>query len=199
MIQVSFTDRGTGKGDLRPCEVIHSLLPINQYMVVLKTCKWRQTVRLVKTRRLICSMTIIPAPYWVMTWGQVKIDLENSSCTSFESSWRDKHNGANPMSVSFLVRKLYRLQFPRHFIFNYLWWPKYWPDPKMFYVKVIDLWHTYPTQFAVCRYDVWFSRSDGGGGGEKAPPPQNRTFQGPPGIGLMGGSVFPLKPGLYDM
>ena len=36
--------------------------------------------------------------------------------------------------------------------------------------------------FAVCRSDVWFSGSEGG---SKRPPAQNRTFQSPPGIGLM--------------
>ena len=67
------------------------------------------------------------------------------------------------MSLSFLVQKLYRLQFPRHFIFDGLWWPQYWLDPTHFLVKVVHLWQTYPTPFTACRSDAWFSRSDEGG------------------------------------
>ena len=52
----------------------------------------------------------------------------------------------------------------------------------MFYVKVVDLSTNYEMQFAVCRSDVWFLRSEGGS--EKATPAQNRTFQSPLGIGL---------------
>ena len=101
-------------------EVISSLLPINHDTMVLKTCKRYQTARLVKTRRLKCSMTIIPAPHWVMTWPrpEVKFKLSYGSHnvhTCFESSRREKHNGANPMSLSVLVQKLYRLQFQTFF------------------------------------------------------------------------------------
>ena len=46
----------------------------------------------------------------------------------FRMSRRKKHNGANPMFLSLLVQKLYRLQFPRYFIFDDLCWPQYWPD-----------------------------------------------------------------------
>ena len=53
---------------------------------------------------------------------------------------------------------------------------------RFFYVKVVELWQTYPTPFAACRSDAWFSRSDGGP--NLPPPAQNRTFQSPPGIGL---------------
>ena len=35
-----------------------SFLSIRHDMMVLKTCKWYQTARLVKPRRLVCSMTI---------------------------------------------------------------------------------------------------------------------------------------------
>ena len=108
MIQVSFTDRHTGKGHLRSCEVISSLLPINHNTMMLKTCKRYQTAHLVKTRRLTCNMTITPAPYWVMTWPrpEVKFKLTNESHhTRFESSRRENHNGANPMSI-FLSSKV---------------------------------------------------------------------------------------------
>ena len=74
------------------------------------------------------------------------------------------------MSLSLLVQKFYRLQFPRHSIFDDLWWPQYWPDQKICYGKVVDLWQTYPTPFAACRSDAWFSRSDGGGGRIASPP-----------------------------
>ena len=73
MIQVSFTDRDTGKGHLRSCEVISSSLPINHDIMMLKTFKLYQTARLVKTRRLTCNMTINFAPYWVMTWPRPDI------------------------------------------------------------------------------------------------------------------------------
>ena len=128
-IQGSFIDRVTGEGHLRSCEFISSLLPINHDTMVLKTCKRYQTVRLIKTRRLPCIMTNIPAPYWVMTWPRHEVKFK---LTYDVSHGREKHNGANPTSLPFLVQKLYRLQFWRHFIFDDLWWPQYWPDPKMF-------------------------------------------------------------------
>ena len=56
---------------------------------------------------------------------------------------------------------------------------------KCFFVKVVDLWQNYPTPFAACRFEAWFSRYDGGPNRHPLPPPaQNRTFQSPPGIGL---------------
>ena len=75
MIQVSFIDMDTGKGHLRSCEVISSLLPINHDTMVLRTCKRYQTARLVKTRRLTCSMTISPAPT-IGSWPD--LDLRSS-------------------------------------------------------------------------------------------------------------------------
>ena len=109
--------QGHRKGHLRSCDVISSLLPINHDMMVLNTSKRYQTSRLVKTRRLTCSMTITPASYWVMTWPrpEVKFKLTYWSPKTYESpkkvesSRREKHNGANPMSLYFLVPKLYRL------------------------------------------------------------------------------------------
>ena len=60
----------------------------------------------------------------------------------------------------------------------------------MFYVKVVDLSMTYQIPLAVCRFDVWYLRSEGG---RKRPSAQNRTFQSPPGIGLSGDLHVDLK------
>ena len=54
----SFSIIGTGKGHLRSCNVINCFFLINRDIMILKTCKWYQTARLVKARRLVCSMTI---------------------------------------------------------------------------------------------------------------------------------------------
>ena len=48
--KVPFIDRGTGKGQLRSCEVIKSFQPINHDMMVLKTYKWYATVHVVMPR-----------------------------------------------------------------------------------------------------------------------------------------------------
>ena len=49
-----------------------------------------------------------------------------------------------------------------HAICYDLWWPQYWPDPTKFVTKLVGPSTNYQTPFAVCRYDSWFSRSDGG-------------------------------------
>ena len=91
---VSFTDRDTRKGHLRSCEVISSLLPINHDTMVLKTYKWYQTARLVKTSRLTCNMTITPAPNWVMTRPrpEVKFKLSYEGHHAHVSNRLDKKN-----------------------------------------------------------------------------------------------------------
>ena len=61
-------------------EVIRSWLPINHDTMVLKTCKWYQTVRLVKTRRLLCSMAITTN---IRSWPD--IDLRSSFKLTYES------------------------------------------------------------------------------------------------------------------
>ena len=63
----------------------------------------------------------------------------------------------------------------------------------MFLVKNVDLVEAYPTPFTVCRYDTWFSRYDGGA--DKATA-RNRTFQSPPGIGLI--RALPVGHGRLD-
>ena len=107
--------------------------------MVLKTCKWYQTVRLVMTRRLVPNMTFsgqifeltylihyVPAMLFVMTSGDLNIDLTQKvfflykSCSSFN-----------------------KLSKP----------------------------------YAVCRYDSWFSRSEGG---PKGPPPDIEPFRARP-------------------
>ena len=53
-------DRGTGKGHLRSCNVINRFF-VNKAHDGAKdflSCKWYQTSRLVKARRLVCSMAI---------------------------------------------------------------------------------------------------------------------------------------------
>ena len=71
-----------------------------------KTCKWYQTAaRLVKTRRLACNMTITPAP--IGSWPD--LDLRSSLNWPMEVITylfrivSTKHNGANPISLSFFV------------------------------------------------------------------------------------------------
>ena len=51
----------------------------------------------------------------------------------------------------------------QHFEFGDLCWPRFWPDPKMIWVFLVDLISTYPTPFTACRYVAPFSRSQGGG------------------------------------
>ena len=46
---------------------------------------------------------------------------------------------------------------------------------KCFYVKVVDLSTTYQMPFAVCRSDVWFSRSEGGA--ENPPRPESNLSE----------------------
>ena len=41
---------------------------------------------------------------------------------------------------------------------------------KKFHTKVVGLSTNYPTSFAVCRYDSWFSRFDGGRNGPRPIP-----------------------------
>ena len=110
------------------------------------------------------------------TWGQVYIDLWRSSRRCFELSRREKRNGAHPMGLSCLVKKLFWVQFSKHFIFDDLWWSQYSPDSKMFFVWVVDLSPNYPTPFAVCRSDAFFFFLDLTGG-EKAPPPRTEPFR----------------------
>ena len=57
----------------------------------------------------------------------------------------------------------------------------------MFYVKVVDLRQTYPTPLVASM--LGFRDLTGA---EKAPPTQNRTFQSPPGIGLIIFNLFML-------
>ena len=51
--------------------------------MILKTCKWYQTARLVKTRHLICNMPITPAHYWMKPDFVIK--------SSFELTYEDHH------------------------------------------------------------------------------------------------------------
>ena len=62
--------------------------------MVLKTCTRYETARLVKTRRLTCNMTIIPAPYWVMTCPrpEVKFKLTHISHYVHLSNRLDERN-----------------------------------------------------------------------------------------------------------
>ena len=106
--------------------------------MVLKTCKWYPSVRLVMTRRLLSSMTflgqILKLTYlsrslcnimlFVMTSGDLNIDLTQKN---FE--------------------------------------------------KVVGLSTYYQTLLAVCRYDSWFSRSEGG---RRGPPPESEPFRARP-------------------
>ena len=178
MIQVSFTDRDTGKGHLRSCEVISSSLPINHDMMVLKTCKWYQTVSLVKTRRLTCNMTITPAPIgsWPdrdlrssLNWPMKVIMYIFRIVSTRKTQWCQSH-----FSI-FLVQKLFRLQFLRHVIFDDFWWPQLWPDP-IFVCKscryLTDLSN------AVCRlslrclvFEIWR------GGGDRIPRPESNLSE----------------------
>ena len=53
----------------------------------------------------------------------------------------------------------------------------------MFHAKFADLSTTYKMPFAICRSDVWFLIYERGP--KRSPFAPNRTFQSPPGIGLM--------------
>ena len=166
MILVSFTDRDTRQGHLRSCEVISSLLPINHDTMVLKTCKRYQL--LVWSRRVVWHAKWLSSPPPTGSWPDLDLmsslnDLWKSSCTCFESSRREKHNDANPLSLSFLVQKWYKLKFPRHFILMTSGDLNIDLTRKN-YVKVVDLWQIYPTPFAACQSDACFFRFDGGGG-----------------------------------
>ena len=59
MTYVPFTDRATGKGHLRSCEVINSCWSINRDVIAPKTCKWYQSVCLVMLRWLVSSRTFL--------------------------------------------------------------------------------------------------------------------------------------------
>ena len=110
-------------------------------MLVLKICKWYQTVRLVMTRRLVSSVTFL----------------------------------CQIIKLTYLVHYVpcYLLW---HLVTSILTWPKF------VFTKVVGLSTNYQTPFAVCRYYLCFSRSEGGEG-EKARA-RLRAFQSPPGIGL---------------
>ena len=79
--------------------------------MVLKTCKWYQTARLVKTRRLVCSMTI---PHNLIgewpdldLWSKFKLTCE---CHRILISHRLDESNKNVVIVClcFLVQKLYK-------------------------------------------------------------------------------------------
>ena len=120
-------------------------------------------------------------PHWWMTWPwpRVKfhIDLWVSSHTYFASPRRKQqkmYSLCSMLSLCFLIQKLYKKLIPKHFIVDDLWWPQYWPDPKMFMLKVVDFSTPYQMPFAICRSDVWFFRSEGG---PKRPPPRIEPFR----------------------
>ena len=132
--------QGTGKSHLRSCEVINSFWPINHDMMVLKTCKWYQTARLVMSH-------------------------DASICTQRDYSF---------------LGQILKFTYLGNYEPGYLLWPlvsrcpQYWPDSKKkFLTKAIGLPTNYPTPFAVCRYDSWFSRFDGG---SKRPPSHSEPF-----------------------
>ena len=185
MIQVSFTNRVNGKGHLRSCEVISSLLPINRDTMVLKTCKRYQTARLVKTRRLTCNMTITPAP--IGSWSD--LDLSSSLNWSMkvimymfrfvstrETQWCQSH-----VSI-FLSSKVIQVTISKTF---YTWWP------------LVTSILTWLEQFlckscrslsdlsnAVCRlslrclvFEIWW------GGANRLPPPRIEPFRARPEYG----------------
>ena len=65
----------------------------------------------------------------------------------------------------------------QHFEFGDLCWPRFWPDPKMIWVFLVDLISTYSTPFIACRYVAPFSRSQGG---LFSPPPLQFVFGSEP-------------------
>ena len=50
------------------------------------------------------------------------------------------------------IQKTYpRNQKKKHFFFDNLCWPQYWPHIKLTCMKIVVLLTVYPTQFTVCR------------------------------------------------
>ena len=91
---------------------------------------------------------------------------------------QEKHNGANPMSASFLVQKLYRLQFPRHLFL----WPLVtsiltWPPPQKKCKSCTSLTELFN---AVCRLSLWCLVFEIWPGGRKGPPPRSEPFRARP-------------------
>ena len=91
-------------------------------------------------------------------WPRVKfqIDLWMSSHTYFASPRREQQTMYKLYVSMFLSSKVIYVTYSKTFIVDELWWPQYWPDSKMFDVKVVDLSTTYQMPFDVCRSDVCF-------------------------------------------
>ena len=88
----------------------HSLLPLTFDRIEIERWGRPQCVSVAQTHRLICNMTNLARHVTSRDLdlrSNSDIDLLRSKCTYFDASWRQEHDAAKIMPLSFLVQKLF--------------------------------------------------------------------------------------------
>ena len=145
-------------GHVTSSKVTKGFWPITPYRNKIQTRGWSHCVQLVKTHRMIYMMTSRSRDLR----STFDLDLSRSTYISFDADWREDHDDALSLFLSWLIRKLFEKNSPYlappFWLFRPLW-RHLWPDLKMTFVKIVDLDRAYPMPFTACRYLALFSRS----------------------------------------
>ena len=103
------------------------VLPLFFDRIEIERWGWSQCVSLAQTHRMICSMTYLARHVTSRDLdlrSNSDIDLLRSKCTYFDASWRQEHDAAKNMSLTFLVQILFAKKniFAKRRYFD-LYWP----------------------------------------------------------------------------
>ena len=154
------------------------VLPLTFDRIEIEQYGWFQCISLAEMHRLICNMACLGHDVTSSDFdlrSDFDLDLPRSTCTYFDRSRIEEHDGVRIISLAFLDQKLLAKNHLCHLTFDGLWWPQYWPE------RIID-WNSFEIIFdehsnASSRFSLRRLVAELDWGRLDAPPGRSRMFR----------------------